>query len=159
MGKETARERLMKSIQESAVVDVILMHRKVVHFPQGLGGFEAIKDFVLVAKDHEAPLFWLESKEHEDLAFILLDPYLVNPDYKPEFDSEDLEEIGIDEAEDLIVLCIAHIKNKVVKNLTLNLAAPLAINLRTGLGKQVFIKNSSDYSVEERIWPDQKDSA
>ena len=149
----------MKSIQESAVVEMIMLHRKAVQFPHGLGGFESVKDFVLVAKDHEAPLFWLESKEHDDLAFILLDPFLVNPNYEPEFDSEDLDEIGSEDGEDLIVLCIAHIKNKVVKNLTLNLAAPLVINLRTGMGKQVFIKNNDDYSVEERIWPEQKFSA
>lgn len=149
----------MKSIQENAVVDMILRHRRPVVFPHGLGGFESIKDFILVAKDHEAPLFWLESKDQEDLAFMLLDPFLLNPKYEPEIDEADLKEIQSEGDKDLIVLCIAHIKNKIVKHMTLNLAAPIVINLRTGLGKQVFLKNNADYSVEEKIWTDEERSA
>lgn len=142
----------MKSIQESAVVDMILRHRRPVHFPFGLVGFDSIKDFILVAKDHEAPLFWLESKDHEDLSFLLLDPFLVNPDYAPEFNDEDLEQVESDEGNDLIVLCITHLKDKIVRNLTLNLAAPLIINLHKGIGKQVYLKNSDRYSVDAKLW-------
>lgn len=146
----------MKSIQENAVVDMILRHRRPVVFRNGLGGFESIKDFVLVAKDHEAPLFWLESKDHEDLAFILLDPFLLNPNYHPQIDPKDLKDIESDGTKDIIILCIANIKNKIVKNLTLNLAAPLIINLRAGLGKQVLLQNNSEYSVEDNILSDDR---
>ena len=140
------KEAVMQSVQENIVVDLILQHRRELHFPDGLAGCGEARDFVLVAKDHEAPLFWLELKNMTDRAFLTVDPFLIYPEYSPEFYNNDLEELHVDHADDLFVLCIAHVKPGDPRKISLNLAEPLLINWATGIGKQVKIRNANEYA-------------
>ncbi len=47
----------------------------VVHFPEGLPGFDGLRQFVLI--DIRPDLAWLQSMEHPALAFLLVRPWRV----------------------------------------------------------------------------------
>lgn len=138
----------MQSIQEKVIVDLILQHHRNIHLLEGLGGFETEKDFSLIANAKESPLIWLQSRSFPDLAFVTVDPFLVYPDYLPDFEEEDLQALEIENEGDTLVLCIAHVKG----DMTINLVAPLLINLQNDKGKQVILKNNTDYSLNHPIF-------
>ena len=133
--------------------DTIELERPVatnqVRLPMGLLGFEQIKDYVLLANPTEAPFAWLQVEDNVSLAFIVVDPFLVTPDYKPDIPQPDVEYLDLKEASDALLLNIVTIHGS--QRATLNLKGPIVINRHTHIGKQVIIANASDYSVQHPL--------
>jgi flagellar assembly factor FliW len=144
----------MQSIQENIIVDLLLKETKKIHFIAGMGGFEQIKDFILTMNPSEAPLLWLLAQNYPNISFLTVDPFLVCPGYQPEFDEEDLEILGIHNAENMLVLSIAHPVKNDSHGITLNLKAPIVINWETGEAQQLIITNEKGYSLEYPVLPD-----
>jgi carbon storage regulator len=71
-----------------------------VRLPMGLLGFEQIKDYVLLANPTEAPFAWLQVEDNASLAFVVINPFLVAPDYQPDIPESDVEFLGLEEASD-----------------------------------------------------------
>jgi flagellar assembly factor FliW len=112
--------------------------RQILNFPRGLFGFEVLKDYALL--DTESPPFYsLQSIDIESLAFTLIDPFLFRPDYEVQLDDDDLQELGIDEPRQALILSIVTIPNE--NSMTANLQGPLIINRETRLGKQVILQD------------------
>lgn len=104
-----------------------------ISFPSGLYGFETHTDFVILDAEHE-PLYWLQSTHTADIAFILINPYILRPDYVLDIPAEDLMEIGSPEEPDVLVFSIVTIPPE--GDVTANLQGPLVINRKKRLGKQ-----------------------
>jgi flagellar assembly factor FliW len=121
----------------------------LVRLPLGLLGFEQIKDYALLADPAEKPFAWLRVAHDRSLAFVVIDPFVVNPDYKPEIPPADVEFLGITEATDALMLGIVTIHGQ--DRATMNLKGPVVINRRTHTGKQVIIANAADYSVQHPL--------
>jgi flagellar assembly factor FliW len=122
---------------------------EVLLFPEGLIGFENCTRYVIVDRQEDKPVWWLQSLELPAVAFILTDPAGVVPQYRPEVSGADLEELGLgslDEAALHVMLVVA----KGTKTITANLLGPLVINPRERRGKQVVLYNSS-YSPAHRL--------
>ncbi|MFW6386518.1 MAG: flagellar assembly protein FliW [Bacillota bacterium] len=117
--------------------EVEVEEKDIVEFPQGIPGFAGRKEFVLVPVE-DSPFIVLQSLEKEDLAFITVDSGEVLPGYEFEIDEQVEEQLKLESIEDVLVLNIATIRDK-VEDMTLNLTAPLVINHREGLGKQVIL--------------------
>jgi flagellar assembly factor FliW len=49
--------------------------RQKISFPKGLLGFESFQDFVILDAERE-PFYWLQSLDKEQVAFILINPFL-----------------------------------------------------------------------------------
>jgi flagellar assembly factor FliW len=141
----------MQSIQENIIVDLILQNTKKIHLIEGMGGFGEINDFILSINPTEAPLVWLVAQSNPDVSFLTLDPFLVCPDYQPEFSDEDLDLLNIQNVEEMLVLCMAHLGKKHSHQLSVNLKAPIVINWATGLGKQLIITNQQEYLLEHKL--------
>ena len=65
---------------------------ELITFPDGLFGFETYHSYLLIRleDDHGSP-FCLQSVEEPDLAFILVDPFQLMPEYAPDLSDEDCE--------------------------------------------------------------------
>ncbi len=121
----------------------------LVRLPLGLLGFEQIKDYSLLADPAEKPFAWLRVAHDTSLAFVVIDPFVVNPDYKPEIPPADVEFLEIKEANEALMLGIVTIHGQ--NRATMNLKGPVVINRRTHTGKQVIIANAADYSVQHPL--------
>jgi flagellar assembly factor FliW len=121
----------------------------LVSLPLGLLGFEQIKNYALLADPAEKPFAWLRVADDKSLAFVVIDPFVVLPDYKPEIPQKDVEFLGIQEAADALLLGIVTIHGHM--RATMNLKGPIVINRRTHTGKQVIIANAADYSVHHPL--------
>jgi len=118
-------------------------------FPEGLIGFEECTRYAIVDRRENRPVWWLQSLDRPEVAFILTDPANVVPCYQPEVSRSDLEAIGLaalDEAALYVMLIVA----AGPKEITANLLGPLVVNPRDRLGKQVVLRHSA-YSAVHRL--------
>jgi flagellar assembly factor FliW len=116
-----------------------------VRFPMGLLGFEHLKDYLLVANPAEEPFLWLQVKDNGPLAFVVVNPFLVAPDYVPDLPQADADFLEIRDPDDALLFNIVTLH--AAGRATVNLKGPIVINRHTGTGKQVVLANASEYDV------------
>lgn len=109
---------------------------EVFDFKGGIPGFEQYTKFVVFPHDDYFSI--LQSSEEEELAFIITNPFLFFEDYEFELSESDLEEMGIQDIEDVIVRSIVTWGNT-LQEVTANLMAPLIFNAKNKTGKQVVL--------------------
>jgi len=114
--------------------------RQKIIFPQGLFGFENLTDYLLLDAERQ-PFYWLQSIDMEQVAFVLLSPFLFRPDYELNISNEELAEIGINAPEKALVFSIVTIPPD-GSPITANLQGPLVINRDTRTGKQAVLSDT-----------------
>jgi flagellar assembly factor FliW len=114
--------------------------RQKIIFPQGLFGFENLKNYLLLDAERQ-PFYWLQSIDMEQVAFVLLSPFLFRPDYELNISNEELAEIGIHAPEKALVFSIITIPPD-GSPMTANLQGPLIINRDTRTGKQAVLSDT-----------------
>ena len=116
--------------------------------PEGLFGFEQYKTFALLESDYE-PFLWLQSVDNENLAFLIVDPFLICSDYETDIDDEVLFRIGIKKPEDIIIMTIVTVPHD-GSPITANFQGPLVINKNNRQCIQVIL-NDSKWSTKVNI--------
>ena len=114
--------------------------RQRVSFPSGLLGFESFKDYVLLDAERQ-PFYWLQSLDVEQVAFVLINPFLFRPDYEMNIDNEELLPIGITDPGKAIIFSIVTIPAD-GSPMTANLQGPVVINRDNRLGLQAILTDS-----------------
>jgi flagellar assembly factor FliW len=117
--------------------------------PAGILGFEHFKDYVLLANPAEIPFAWLRVTENAALAFVVVNPFLVMPEYAPDIPDADVEFLGLKDANDALLFGIVTLRGP--NRATINLKGPIVINRHTHIGKQVIVVNAGNYSVEHPL--------
>jgi len=120
-----------------------------IRLPMGLLGFERMKDYVLIANPEEDPFGWLQVKGDTSLSFVVINPFVIAPDYHPNIPQADVEFLGLTEPGDAMLLNIVTVHKQ--GQATTNLKGPIVVNRITGMGKQVVIANASEYSVQHPL--------
>ena len=82
--------------------------------------------FALCDSDYE-PFLWLQSLEDMNLAFLIVDPFLISSNYETDIDDESLAKIGIEKPEDIIIMTIVTVPQD-GSAITANFQGPLVIN-------------------------------
>ncbi len=116
-----------------------------VRLPLGLLGFEHLKEYVLGGNPAEEPFLWLQVKDNGSLAFVVVNPFLVAPDYIPDVPQADADFLEIRQPDDALLFNIVTLH--AAGRATVNLKGPIVINRHTGAGKQVVLANASEYDV------------
>ncbi len=109
-------------------------------FPEGLVGFEQLREFIVMPNRKQGPLFWIQSAEDADIAFILTDPNNFFPDYKVKPEKAELKKLGVENGEDCYVLSVVTVPPS--KKITLNLTAPIFFTAKTNRAVQVILQDS-----------------
>lgn len=118
---------------------------KTIHFPEGLVGFEELREFIVVPNKKEGPLFWIQSLDDTDIAFIVTDPTNFFLDYSVQPEKNELVKLGIESADDCYVLSIVTVSEN--KEITLNLAAPVLFSPKSNHAVQVILEDTA-YEVK-----------
>ncbi len=114
--------------------------KKTIHFPYGLIGFDGLHDFVVVPSGKEGPLFWIQSVDDSQIAFVLTDPTNFFLDYKVVPDQSECTKLGISAAEECLTLSVVTVHPD--KTVTLNLQAPILYAPQKNCGLQVILEKS-----------------
>ena len=99
---------------------------KIIHFENGIMGFEEYKDFTLLydSEAEKKPFFsWLQCVTEKSLAFPVVNPLNVIKDYNPVVEDALLEPLGELKDEDIVLLVFATIP-KNVKDASVNSPQP-----------------------------------
>jgi flagellar assembly factor FliW len=117
---------------------------EIIHMPQGMIGFSEYKDFVLLKHAEGSPFLWFQSVQKDTLAFVLIDPFLFKPDYEIQITEDDKRELEWNGAQEGIeALVVINLSDKAPSmRITANLLAPIIINIKKRLAKQVILYNS-----------------
>ncbi|MFW6273327.1 MAG: flagellar assembly protein FliW [Halanaerobium sp.] len=110
----------------------------VIFFENGLPGFEDFKNFVIIPLAEDSPFIIIQSLKEIDVAFTAVEPGNFIEDYSFEISDRVETELKISSIENLMVLNIITFKEKIEES-TVNLSAPLIINLKHNLGRQVIL--------------------
>jgi flagellar assembly factor FliW len=110
-----------------------------------LAGFPACRSYALVEHDNSTgsasrSVFWFQAVEPPFHAFVVSDPWSVFPDYAPEVSDIDAGQLELTSFEDARVYCILTIPPN-PSEISVNLRAPLVINVARRLCKQVVLLN------------------
>jgi len=117
----------------------------VLTFPEGLIGFESLRDFVVMPNEKEGPLFWIQSVEDPDIALVLTDPTNFFLTYKVVPETNECEKLGIDEGDNCYALVVVTVPPD--RKITLNLAAPILFAPQTNRAIQVILEKSG-YDIQ-----------
>lgn len=112
-------------------------------------GFEHHQSFVLVTQEDDTPLCWLQSAKDSALAFVVIDPRVVRPDYAPLIAPEQTELLDIKNIDDMALLAIVTVGPRPLR-VTANLKAPIVINTVNRTAAQVVL-DDHDYPVQYDI--------
>ncbi|MFV0515931.1 MAG: flagellar assembly protein FliW [Aminipila sp.] len=136
--------------------EIDLDNEEIIHFPNGLFGFEDNKEYVLLSfldddgQTSEDFLLCLQSVETPELAFIVMNPYFICQDYDPyQISEKQLQEINLGQQTKHTVCCVAVIRDNFEES-TINLKCPIIINLENKVAKQ-FILEDSNYSMRHSV--------
>ena len=124
---------------------------KIIHFENGVLGFEDYKDYTIRYDNEKEKSFfsWLQSTEESSLAFPIVNPFNVVESYNPQINDDMLESIGGISDEDTVVFLMATIPED-VKQASVNMKAPLIINASSRKGVQV-IAEGQEYEIKHKL--------
>ncbi|OGP69291.1 MAG: hypothetical protein A2Z73_04850 [Deltaproteobacteria bacterium RBG_13_60_28] len=150
--QKTPNESVPATIATKNFGDIAVREDQIINFSPGLLGFSEFHRYVLIEHGHESPFLWLQCVDKPDLAFVVIDPLFVLPDYRIGPINGVQKELEVKNLQDLKVLVILTIPPGRPQDMTANLMGPLLINLTNRRGKQLVIENSP-YSHKHRVLP------
>jgi flagellar assembly factor FliW len=123
----------------------------VIVFEGGLIGFPSARRFVLIASELLFPFRILKCVDNSRIGFLVLDPRTVFKTYERSIPQEAWISLQVGDKSDRLALVISII-GKNPQESTVNLQAPLLINSRKMLGKQLILA-TAHYSVTQPLIP------
>jgi len=122
----------------------------MINFPQGLYGFPDEKSFVLISHQTDSPFAFLQSASEPNLFFLLLETLKISKEYEFELNDQTVTELSLSHDNAPQIFNIVTNTGK-VDDMTVNLLAPIVINVKQCLAQQVIIENK-DYKTSHRLF-------
>lgn len=125
---------------------------KIITFEDGIIGFPDMKKFTLIfdeEKEGRSSISWLQSMDEPEIAFPVMDPLFVCETYNPSVEDELLKNLGTIKEDNLYVLVTVTVPQN-IKELAVNLKAPIVINTDTRKASQIIVED--DLPVRYRIY-------
>jgi flagellar assembly factor FliW len=113
---------------------------KVVHFPEGLIGFERLRDFIVMPNKNDDVLLCFQNVEEPHVAFLLINPSLFFPDYQVDVSRKVREKLGIELDDPCFILTTITFHQD--QTVTLNLLAPVIYAPKTDRAIQIVLEGS-----------------
>lgn len=125
----------------------------VITMPEGIIGFNNVKQYVILDfhTGIDTALKWFQAMDNPELAFVLIDPYTLRPDYKANITDEEMDFLKAKSPDVIRVMTIVSIPNDPHK-MTANLLGPILINPENRLAMQVVL-NNTEYTSSHYILP------
>ena len=132
--------------------EVNLPEEKIITFDRGLIGLNEYKRFTILydCEKEESNISWLQCLEEPTLALPVIKPWIVKEDYNPVVEDELLNHLG-ELTEDNLVLLLTMTVPTDIKQMSVNLKAPIVINADTRKGAQIICENQ-DYEVKYKVY-------
>ncbi len=128
--------------------------KNTIHFPAGMLGFPTLHDFIVMPNKKDGPLFWIQSVEDPDIAFVLTDPTNFFLSYSIAPDEAEKNMLHLEGDDDYYALTIVTVPPD--QEITVNLAAPILFAPKSNRAIQVILDNSEYQSKTPLPSPEAK---
>ncbi len=118
----------------------------IIGFDEGMLGFEHLKRYAIILCEATEPIQWLQAVDDPMVSLPIVNPFLIKPDYELDVDDGELHSIGTPSVEEILIVN-AMVLPEQIKKATVNLSAPVLINLRTKLGRQIVMEYSQENAI------------
>lgn len=127
--------------------------KKVITFDDGIPGFLDCTHYILLTNDdkEQRPIWWLQCTDNGDVALPVLNTFAILENYRPEVDDETMSLLGEFKSHDDLIVCNVLVVPENLNNITINLKAPIIININTKKGMQIEVRNR-DYTVRHNLY-------
>ena len=125
---------------------------KLITFNEGIPGLEEYHLYALLQFEESYPIIWLQAVDEGGVCLPVLDTFAVLTEYVFDIEDEDVETLELNGPEDLHVVSVLVIPDD-IRQMTVNLAAPIIINTVTGKAKQIVL-GGSEYNVRAPVFQD-----
>lgn len=119
----------------------------IIYFQEGLYGFDEAKRFLLL-EILDTPYRSLQSLDVDGLAFTVTTPFAFYGEYEFEISDRVVQQIEIESLDDLDIYTTIVLHDPLTES-TLNLKAPILVNTKKNLGKQVIL--NEDYPLKYKF--------
>jgi flagellar assembly factor FliW len=136
-------------IQSKLFGKIEYSEENIIRFAEGLIGIPGKKNFILIEKEDFKPFGYLQSVDDPSFILIVINPLLVEKDYRFDIHKGDLEALDIKDENDFSMLAVV-VFAKRIEDITVNLRAPVLFNIHTKKALQVILL-SDDYTAEEPL--------
>lgn len=125
---------------------------RIINFTTGIMGFEEYVHYTLIFNaEKKGNIMWLQSLDEPELAFTVMDPMKIVPEYNPVVEDEWLAALGeVETEDDYFLLSVVTVPSDLTK-MTANLKAPIVINMKTMKACQIIV-NNDDYQVRYNVY-------
>ena len=114
---------------------------EIITIRSGILGFPEEQDYCLVDSGDDTLILWLQSLTNPHLAFPVLEPRIYKNDYVVRLSASELRELRLDSIKEASVFTILTIPGNLTE-MTANLKAPVVINTRSRIAKQVVLQEN-----------------
>ncbi|KEI13073.1 flagellar assembly protein FliW [Clostridium novyi B str. ATCC 27606] len=122
----------------------------IIEFKKGIPGFDNLKKFINFPIENNEVFSVLHSIENNEIGFIVTSPFSVINDYEINLDDNVINRLKIEKEKDVLVLNTITLHSK-LENITVNLCAPIVINIKTKLGEQIILNNGK-YEIKHPLF-------
>lgn len=121
--------------------EIDLPDDKIITMVRPILGFELLTKFFIVDTEGMAPFTWLQSVEDSAIAFIVVNPRALVPDYRIEVNENEIAELKIDDFAEVETYSIVTVSDDPTR-VSVNLRGPIVINTGRRLAKQLVLVKS-----------------
>ncbi len=123
---------------------------QIIRMKRGLIGFRDKREWVIIRPKPGSAMFWLQSVDSPELAFVMTSPYLFVPDYRISPGKDVLAALEAESESELEIYVLVTIPPGKPEEMTANLIGPVVINSRTRLAEQLVVEDSP-YTHKHRL--------
>ncbi len=126
----------------------------ILSFTRGMPGFPDEKRYVLLPHRENSQFYWLQSIDNPVLAFIVTNPFLIDPEYSFEIPDDIQKDMEITDSADVQIMVLVTVRNSEdgssTPSVTANMLGPVVVNMENMEARQLVL-DPSRYDVRFNI--------
>nr|WP_304216816.1 flagellar assembly protein FliW [Fredinandcohnia onubensis] len=130
--------------------EIHIEEKEIITFANGIPGFLEEKKFIFLPFGEDTGISIMQSISNAGLAFAVTNPFLFLKEYNFTIDDQVVEQLQLESEKDVTVYVILTVQDLFEKT-TANMQAPVVINSKTQLAKQVILTNTA-YHTKHSIF-------
>lgn len=138
-------------INTSRFGEIEISDNSLFKFTVPILGFESEDLLALIEHDEKSNFKWLQSVKTPELAFAVTVADFFGIDYSFEVSDDVQEKLGIESADDLITLNVVVIPQNNPSRTTINLAAPILMNIKNHKAGQIILPGNN-FAVDHLLF-------
>jgi flagellar assembly factor FliW len=128
-----------------------MLNDKIIDLSNSLLGFEQVSRFIVQEVEEGSIYAFLNSIEDENIGFIVSSPFNFFEDFAFELTESIMQDMDISSENDVLVLGIITLNDSFAES-SMNLLAPIVINLSNLQGRQIVLPSKYNYSTKTPLY-------